>query len=303
MPYHLNAEGDNGVRIATTLDNLGMVGPNNTPVILRVRGDVPSPYPNPYIDAAGIEASGNNEAPGIVGYNFGGLVSLGVGVAGISQGASVGVGLGSYYRDFPSFEPLIRETAGVYGFCQAGPGVSGRGSDAVNDSYPFPDPSAAAGTGVIGKGGNGAPAVNFPADGSNPAVSKPVAPGGAGVVGLGGGALMPTADARNGAGVVGVGSPLQNGSYPGRGGVFASTGYAAQVRLIPGPPTNEQPRLPVSGEVGDLYITGTVNPLANLPGGPPVMFMCITPGQGKVAATWVPFQVGPPQRGGTVPEY
>jgi hypothetical protein len=112
---------------------------------------------------------------------------------------------------------------------------------------------------------------------------------------------MPTADVVNGVGVVGIGSPLGNDSYPGRGGVFGSTGYAAQLRLIPGP-AKQKPLLPVSGEVGDLYVTLTA-PVGKKPKGPGplTMFLCVSSGVKTVAAIWVPLLVGPVQNGGTTP--
>ena len=295
MAYEMNAEGDNGVTQRTTMDNLGITGPaGSSTVILLVRGDFPYPYPNPYIDVAGIQASGNNNAPGVVGYNFGGPTSTGVGVAGISQVVPVIVGSHAPSRTFPPIDPLLRLTAGVYGFCQAGPGVLGIGSDAENPTT-YGLPPANAGTGVVGRGGNAALAVTqTPPPSSNlPPITNPALPAGPGVVGLGGVTPMPTADIVNGAGIVGVG---------GRGGVFGSTtNRTAQLRLVPGPPQGGKPLLPTSGELGDLYVTTIPNPLgANMPG-PPVMFMCVSPSTSSAIAMWVPFTVGPPQQGGTTP--
>lgn len=296
MSYALNAEGDNGVRQATNISNLGITAPTSDPTILLVRGDVPSPYPNPYIDIAGIQASGNNNAPGVVGYNFGGIDSTGVGVAGVSKVVPVAVGRVPS-RTFPPIDPFLTVTAGVYGYCQAGPGVLGQGSDATNPHFQGAPPIAA-GTGVVGLGGKSAAAFTS----KDPPTNDPALPGGAGVVGLGGSASMPAANVVNGVGVVGIGSPLGNNSYPGRGGVFGSTGYAGQLRLIPGPPTKQKPLLPVSGEVGDLYITATA-PVGKTPKGPgPItMFLCISSGVKTVAATWVPLLVGAAQTGGTTP--
>lgn len=220
MSYEMNAEGNNGVTQMTTIDNLGITGPGDSTVILLVRGDVPYPYPNPYIDVAGIQASGNNSAPGVVGYNFGGEVSLGVGVAGISQ--VVGVELGGVpTRAFPSIDPLTTLTAGVYGFCEGGPGVLGQGSDALNTVYG--DPPVAAGMGVVGQGGKSTPATTLTADGLPP-VTNPALPAGAGVVGLGENASMPDPEVINGVGIVGVGSPQGPGVM----------GVAAQVPAIVG---------------------------------------------------------------------
>jgi hypothetical protein len=203
-------------------------------------------------------------------------------------------------RPFPAVDPLLTITAGVYGFCQSGPGVLGQGSDADNPTS-YGEAPVGAGSGVVGMGGNATAAttVTMP---PNPPVTNPALPGGAGVVGLGGNAAMPAAGILGGTGVVGIGSPMQAGSeLPGRGGVFGVTGYAAQVRLIPGPPPFEKPLLPVFGEVGDLYITRVPNPQsAHLPG-LPVMFMCVIPTTTKEPAMWVPFVVGPQQRGGSTP--
>jgi hypothetical protein len=295
MSYEMNAEGDNGVRSRTTIDNLGITGPaGSSTVILLVRGDFPYPYPNPYIDVAGIQASGNNNAPGVVGYNFGGPRSTGVGVAGISQVVPITVGNEAPSRTFPSIDSLLRFTAGVYGFCQAGPGVLGIGSDADNPTTYGASP-VSAGTGVVGMGGSGAFATtqNPPPSSTLPPITNPALPAGAGIVGLGSIAPMPAADVVNGAGVVGVGD---------RGGVFGSiTSTTAQLRLIPGPPPGGTPLLPTSGQIGDLYITTIPNPVAaNVPG-PPVMFMCVSPSTTSAVASWVPFTVGTPQQGGTTP--
>jgi len=294
---YLNAQGNNGVRATTTIDNLGIL--SGYPAILLVRGDVAYPEPNPYIDVVGIQATGNGRAPGVVGYTFNGG---GVGVAGINQVAPVGVGIGPPTRMIPSIDPLFKQFAGVYGYCEVGFGVVGEGSNASNPSSQAQSPTTA-GTGVVGQGGKSAPATEATLEGLPPIIN-PALPGGAGVVGLGGSASMPTADVINGAGVVGLGSPLGNGYSPGRGGVFGSSGYAAQLRLIPGPPPNEQPLLPSIGEVGDLYITSNTEIVDGRPaGGIPIMFMCIRPGVATTPATWVPFLIGPPQNGGTAPSF
>jgi hypothetical protein len=129
-------------------------------------------------------------------------------------------------------------------------------------------------------------------------ITDPIVPAGAGVVGLGGNAPMPAADAVTGAGVVGIGAPRQHGVDPGRGGVFGSIGFAAQLRLIPGPPPGEKPILPVDGKIGDLYLTQGASPQgADLPG-PPSLFMCVAANTKAKPAMWVPFQVGAPVAGG-----
>ncbi len=132
-------------------------------------------------------------------------------------------------------------------------------------------------------------------------ITDPAMPAGAGVIGLGGNAPMPFGDAATGAGVVGIGAPRQHGVAPGRGGVFASTGYAAQLRLIPGPPPLEKPFLPVDGELGDLYVTRTTSRQGPDVPGPLVMFMCVAANTKSKVAMWVPFTVGPEQAGGSTP--
>jgi hypothetical protein len=132
-------------------------------------------------------------------------------------------------------------------------------------------------------------------------ITDPKVPAGAGIVGLGGNAPMPIGDVMTGAGVVGIGAPRQHGVAPGRGGVFGATGYAAQLRLIPGPPPGEKPMLPVDGKIGDLYLTRTPDPQGAVVPGPPMMFICITESTTAKPAMWAPFLVGGELPGGSTP--
>jgi hypothetical protein len=288
MAYDMNAEGVNGVQQTTYLvynsSGGGWIEPPpmaNGSVLLFVNAQG---FPNPTL--AGVQALGNHGAPGLVGQVTHFIVGPlpGVGVAGYNV-----LGPGKIDGTY-SFTRSLQETAGVYGECDGGPGVKGKGGNAITNpvdepgSLPFPG-----GIGVLGVGGESA------------AASKkiPHEPAGAGVVGLAGGASAPSDTSATG--VIGMGSPAGNGFDAGRGGVFGSAGNCAQVQLVP--PTQPVGQsgplaldLPEQGRFGDLYVT--------LAGGVPTLFFCILPGaKGSPAGPpfWAPIIMGPQQEGGTSP--
>ncbi len=125
MPYEMNAEGINGVQQTTVIAvNVGggwiepppaIPGSNNNNVLLFISaqsGGGSTPV------LAALQCVGNENGPGVIGQASGpfGLDEGGVGVAGFSQ-------LGN---DPTAVMALaVKQTAGVFGQCDGGPGVKG----------------------------------------------------------------------------------------------------------------------------------------------------------------------------------
>jgi hypothetical protein len=323
MAYEMDAEGVNGVQQTTIIcvneGGGGWINPLPTPVPL------PSQPINEaavlFVTAVGegggdlvaLQCAGNGKGAGVIGQATGAGVAgpgVGVGVAGfnIAAGDADAEPAASPQN---IFEAAAEQVAGVFGQCDGGPGVKGKGGHARNPSNPKNNP-VAAGTGVMGFGGLAAAASII--DG----VHHRALPAGAGVVGVAGGAVIAEVIVREsiaGTGVVGIGSPAEQGFEPGRGGIFGSTPAStpgdplvltdniAQIQLVPA----QAPVLPRNGRAGDLYVTWIQG---SIPGTPvPVsgylahMFLCVVPSDsasGKVAQ-WAPFILGAPQPGGHAP--
>ena len=300
MAYDMNAEGINGVQQTTYLINNqnggGWIRPPAPPngslpsniqngfVLLAVNA-VQGPLLLPTPDLAGVQCTGCGKGAGVIG-QVGAAVGLftgpGVGVAGFNVGGTQSKVDGSF-----QFNASTEQTAGVFGECDGGPGVKGRGGDA--QATDFGGNFIPSGNGVLGVGGNSLAA----AKATDKNAGNPMVPPGAGVIGVAGNAITPADDITSGTGVVGVGSGAANGFEPGRGGMFSSAGNCAQVQLVPPSAPAGKLTLPKSGGIGDLYVT--VNPL-------PTVFLCVEGGSStSTPAQWAPLIMGPPQPGGATP--
>ena len=303
MAYEMNAEGINGVQQTTYLTFNSGAGPNwivppfpaNASVMFFINA-----YPV-LESVGGVQSLGVNASPGVVGQTLSidAVVGPGVGVGGYNvQGFSKIDG--SY-----SFNTSKNEMAGVYGECDGGPGVKGRGGNAVTDQKVLNwGPAVAAGVGVLGIGGASAPATTGPSSGEQVGAPKTIKleaqPPGEGVIGLGGRAKAPIDT--GGTGVVGIGAPAANSFDAARGAVFGAGGNCAQLQLIPVAPAGSAlyPDLPLKGNLGDIWVglLGKVNA---------AMYLCVFPhafeGTKLIPAAWAPFTLGKAQPGGTPATY
>jgi hypothetical protein len=235
---------------------------------------------------------GPHQGTGVVGKGAGAFNGFGgVGVAGeggngrhfanpVDPGTGV-IGTGGVEDQF---ETTGRpHGAGVLGIAGNGPfpsfmdsgsvGVFGQGGNADRKSVTGgtagpKDP----GIGVLGRGG------------TQSDEGRAHGPGGPGVVGVPGGAALPSMDDFGDTGVFGK-------SDAGRGGVFQSA-TIAQLRLVPA--VNPTPSLPAIGQIGDLYVkVTTTNHTPTV-----TMHLCTFSSTPNNAAVWAPFQLGAAEIGG-----